>query len=47
VPLRHPFGTFFVSSPRVGAKSDDVVDLFGTSSDGLDLRYARIRLARS
>ena len=44
IGLKHPFGSFFTSTPRGGSKPSDVIDLFGIADDGPNLRYARIRV---
>ena len=42
--LKNPFHCFFNNTPRGGSDSSEVLDLFGTGSDSLTLRYARVRL---
>jgi hypothetical protein len=42
--LKQPFQCFFTNSPRGGSEPSEVLDLFGTGSDPLNLRYARVRL---
>ncbi|MDM8005485.1 MAG: hypothetical protein QUV05_04955 [Phycisphaerae bacterium] len=44
VHLKNPFHTFFTNTPRGGSEPSELLDLFGTASDSLQLRYARIRL---
>lgn len=44
MPLRNPFSMFFTNTPRGGSEPSEILDLFGTASDSLNLRYARIRL---
>ena len=42
--LTHPFRTFFVNTPRGGSQPSRTLDLFGTSDDVPNLRYAEIEL---
>jgi hypothetical protein len=44
IELQHPFHNFFTNTPRGGSAPSDVIDLFGTAADALNLRYARIRI---
>lgn len=44
VPLKHPFHSFFTNTPRGGSEPSEILDLFGTGSDSLNLRYARVRV---
>lgn len=44
VPLKNSFHSFFTNTPRGGSEPSELLDLFGTASDSLNLRYARIRL---
>ncbi len=44
VPLKNPFQCFFTNTPRGGSEPSEILDLFGTGSDSLNLRYARVRL---
>lgn len=43
-PLKHPFHSFFTNTPRGGSEPSEFLDLFGTATDSLNLRYTRIRL---
>lgn len=42
--LKHPFQAFFTNTPRGGSGPGTLIDLFGTASDSLNLRYAAVRL---
>jgi hypothetical protein len=42
--LKQPFGCFCTNTTRGGSKPSDILDIFGTMSDGLTMRYARVRL---
>jgi len=44
VHLEYPFSNFFTNTPRGGSTPSEIIDLYGTSSQPLDLRYARIRV---
>ncbi len=44
VPLKNPFSMFFTNTPRGGSEPSEMLDLFGTASDSLNLRYARVRV---
>jgi hypothetical protein len=44
IELKHPFGNFFTNTPRGGSKPSDLIDIFGITDDGPNLRYARIRI---
>lgn len=42
--MRHPLRSFFTATPRGGSRPSPIIDLFGTAEDGLQYRYARVRL---
>jgi hypothetical protein len=42
--MKTPLTTFFTASERGGNRPSDLLDLFGSASDGNVLRYARVRL---
>lgn len=44
IELKHPFGNFFINTPRGGSKPSDIIDIFGIADDSPNLRYARIRI---
>lgn len=44
IEVDHPFRSFMTATPRAGTEPTELIDLFGVAGDGLELRYARIRL---
>ncbi len=44
IPLKDPFVRFFTAAPRGGSSPSTTVDLFGRTSHGGSLRYARLEL---
>ena len=42
--LKTPLMTFFTATERGGSRPSNILDLFGTGSDGATLRYARVRV---
>ena len=47
VHLKNPLSNFFTNTPRGGSAPSEIIDLYGVSSQPLDLRYARIRVHRN
>ncbi|NKB70443.1 MAG: hypothetical protein GKR89_25520 [Candidatus Latescibacteria bacterium] len=44
LPLAQPFTRFFTNTERGGSAPSDIIDMYGTTAAGQDLRYARIRI---
>jgi hypothetical protein len=42
--IKTPLTTFFTAAERGGNRPSNLLDLFGTGSDGATLRYARVRI---